>query len=235
MGFGNCALMSEAVVYGRAVSRPQLSIEDWGLTRYAEATERQRALLDKRVQARCTDTLVFTEHMPVFTIGARSGAANNLLWDEEVLKEMGVDVCKTSRGGDITCHCPGQLVGYPIISLQTTRDLHRYLRDLEQVLINAVGCIGLAAARRPGKTGIWLGTRKIAAIGVAVKSWITWHGFALNVAPDLRYFSGIVPCGITDGTVTSLKEELGFAPDMAEVKQLLSRQFAEIFGLSISA
>lgn len=226
--------MKEAVVYGKSVTLPPLRIEDWGLTGYAEATERQRTLLDRRIQSLCVDTLVFTEHKPVFTIGARTGAANHLLWSEDVLKEMGVEVYKTSRGGDITCHCPGQLVGYPILSLQKTRDLHRYLRDLEQVLINAVGCLGLAAARRPGKTGIWLGTRKIAAIGVAVKSWVTWHGFALNVGPDLRYFNGIVPCGIVDGTVTSMKEELGFLPEMEEVKQLVSRQFAEIFGLSLT-
>lgn len=226
--------MNEAVVYGKSATLPPLRVEDWGLTGYAEATDRQRALLGSRVQGDCADTLVFTEHKPVFTIGARTGAANHLLWDEATLNEMGVEVYKTSRGGDITCHCPGQLVGYPIISLQQTRDLHRYLRDLEQVLINAVGCIGLAASRRPGKTGIWLGTRKIAAIGVAVKSWVTWHGFALNVDPDLRYFNGIVPCGIVDGTVTSMKEELGFTPEMDEVKRLISAQFAEVFGFSLS-
>ncbi|MDX2111947.1 MAG: lipoyl(octanoyl) transferase LipB [Verrucomicrobiota bacterium] len=203
---------------------------DWGLTRYADAVEMQRVQLESRIHDEAPDTLVFTEHKPVFTIGAHPGADKHLLWDEATLAQLGVDVCRTSRGGDITCHCPGQLVGYPIVSLKEARDLHRYLRLLEQVLINACGCFGLAAHRRDGKTGIWLGTRKVAAIGVAVKSWVTWHGFAINVSPDMRYFNGIVPCGITDGTVTSLEKELGFAPPMEEVKAVISTEFWKLFG-----
>jgi lipoyl(octanoyl) transferase len=137
----------------------------------------------------------------------------------------GIAVVKTNRGGDITYHGPGQIVGYPIVDLAPRRDLHAYLRLLEQVVINAVGALGLAATRREGKTGIWLGTRKIAAIGVGSRRWVTFHGFALNVNNDLAPFAGIVPCGITDGTVTSLQAELGRALDLAEVKNVLVAEF----------
>jgi lipoyl(octanoyl) transferase len=137
---------------------------------------------------------------------------------------------KTNRGGDITYHGPGQIVGYPILSLATRKDLHAYLRFLEQVLINSIGAMGLAAARREGKTGIWLGQRKIAAIGVAVRRWVTYHGFALNVNANLSHFGGIVPCGITatEGTVTSMHAELGRPVDEAEVKTLLADEFQSL-------
>ena len=132
---------------------------------------------------------------------------------------------RTNRGGD-AYHGPGQVVGYPIVSLAHRPDLHAYLRFLEEVLINSLGCLGLAAGRRPGQTGIWLGSRKIAAIGVAVRRWVTYHGFALNVNPDLGHFAGIVPCGIPakDGTVTSIQAELGRAPEAAEVKNILAAE-----------
>ena len=138
---------------------------------------------------------------------------------------------KTTRGGDITYHGPGQIVGYPIVSLAPRKDLHAYLRFLEQVLINSVGALGLAAARRPGLTGIWLGPRKVAAIGVAVKRWVAYHGFALNVNANLAHFGGIVPCGIsaTEGTVTSLQAELGRPLDLAEVKTVIAREFAALW------
>ncbi len=202
---------------------------DWGLTSYGEALERQKVLLESRIRGDAADTLVFTEHQPVYTIGARPGAEKHLLLDQATLVRLGIEVYRTSRGGDITCHCPGQLVGYPIVSLRMHKDLHRYLRLLEQTLIQSVGFFGLAAHRRDGLTGIWLGTRKLAAIGVAVKSWVTWHGFALNVNPELRYFNGIVPCGIVDGTVTSLARELKMAPSMDEVKRVVAREFWTLF------
>ena len=198
---------------------------DWGRTAYATAWTRQEELVARRNAGETGDTLVFTEHDPVYTLGVRKGAEQHMIWDEAELARRGIAVFKTNRGGDITYHGPGQIVGYPIISLAPRKDLHAYLRLLEQVLINAVGTFGLAAARREGKTGIWLGPRKIAAIGVAVKKWTTSHGFALNVNPDLTPFSGIVPCGITDGTVTSMAAELGRAPDPAEVKRVLALEF----------
>jgi lipoyl(octanoyl) transferase len=200
---------------------------DWGRTPYPEAQRRQEERVGRRIAGEVGDTLVFTEHDPVFTIGLRRGAESHLVWDPVQLAAAGVEVVKTNRGGDITYHGPGQVVGYPIVSLAPRPDLHAYLRLLEQVMINSLGCLGLAAARRPGKTGIWLGPRKIAAIGVAVRRWVAYHGFALNVAPDLAHFGGIVPCGIgaADGSVTSLQAELGRDFDLAEVRRVLALEF----------
>ncbi len=200
---------------------------DWGRTRYADATARQLDLVAQRLAHAIPDTLVFTEHDPVYTVGLRPGADAHLVWPPDRLAREGIEVVKTNRGGDITYHGPGQLVGYPIVSLETPRDLHVYLRFLEQVLIDSLGTLGLAAARREGKTGIWLGRRKIAAIGVAVRRWVTYHGFALNVNPQLDHFAGIVPCGIAaaDGTVTSLEAELGHPVDLAEVKRIVAAEF----------
>jgi lipoyl(octanoyl) transferase len=201
---------------------------DWGRTDYQGAWQRQETLLAQRQENTIGDTLVFTEHDPVFTIGQRAGADTHLVWTPEQLAAQSISVVKTNRGGDITYHGPGQIVGYPIVSLLPRKDLHAYLRFLEQVMINAVGCLGLAADRRPGKTGIWLGPRKIAAIGVAVKRWTAYHGFALNVNTHLAHFTGIIPCGIgaTDGTVTSLQAELGGQPlNLAEVKRVLEKEF----------
>ncbi|WP_309400321.1 lipoyl(octanoyl) transferase LipB [Cerasicoccus maritimus] len=211
----------------------EIEIEDWGRTRYADATQRQLDRVQQRRDNEIGDLLIFTEHEPVYTIGRRRDARQNLLLSEELLAAKGFDLAETSRGGDITYHGPGQLVGYAILSLEHRKDLHRYLRDIEQVLINALGVLGLAAARREGKTGIWLQDRKIAAIGIAVTRWISYHGFALNVSPDLAHFSGIVPCGIapTDGSVTSLQQELAdLCPPMDEVKAVIAAEFQSIFG-----
>lgn len=207
----------------------KLEVRDWGRTRYTDALARQKVAIAQRRAGSVPDLLIFTEHAPVYTIGARIGAAKHLLWDLDRLAREGIEVHETNRGGDITYHGPGQLVGYPIISLREHRDLHAYLRSLEEVLIRTVNAFGLSGSRRDGKTGIWIEDRKIAAIGVAVKSWITYHGFALNVAPDLTHFSGIVPCGITDGFVTSMEKELGKPVPMNEVKRILARAFDEVF------
>ena len=211
-----------------ATTRPapvEQATVDWGRTEYTAAWRRQEELVARRLAGGIGDTLVFTEHDPVYTLGVRQGALRHLLWDDAERQRRGIAVVETNRGGDITYHGPGQLVGYPIVDLAARRDLHAYLRLLEQVLINAVGCLGLAAGRRPGQTGIWLGPRKLAAIGVAVKRWVTCHGFALNVNNDLAPFAGIVPCGITDGTVTSLRQELGRALDPAEVQAVVAAEF----------
>ena len=200
---------------------------DWGRTRYTGAWQCQEALVARRIAGEIGDTLVFTEHDPVFTIGLRGGAEQHLVWSAERLAREGVEVVKTNRGGDITYHGLGQLVGYPIVNLAPRPDLHAYLRFLEQVLINSVGCLGLAAGRREGKTGAWLGARKIAAVGVAVRRWVTYHGFALNVDAHLAHFQGIVPCGIgaADGTVTSLQTEFGHPVDLVEVKRVVATEF----------
>lgn len=206
-----------------------IEVIDWGRTGYAGAFEKQKARVAQRRAGECGDALIFTEHEPVFTMGLRKGADQHLIWDEATLEEQGVEVFKSNRGGDITYHGPGQLVGYPILSLQKRKDLHAYLRDLEDVVIRSLAHFGLKSGRREGKTGIWLENRKICAIGVAVKSWITYHGFALNVDPDLSHFRGIVPCGISDGTVTSLANELGYSIETAKVKAALAVEFRKVF------
>jgi lipoyl(octanoyl) transferase len=207
--------------------RRDLSVLDWGRTGYRKAWSMQDALVQDRLAGAIGDTLVFTEHDPVYTIGARPGADKHLLVDEPAAGRLGIEVVRTNRGGDITYHGPGQIVGYPVVDLSPRRDLHAYLRLLEQVLINTLGMLGLAAARREGKTGIWLEKRKIAAIGVASRRWVTYHGFALNVNVELAPFAGIIPCGITDGTVTSMAVELKREVDAAEVKRVLATEFAD--------
>ncbi len=204
-----------------------VAIADWGRTTYRDACDRQAALVAQRLAGEIGDTLVFTEHEPVFTLGLHPGAETHLIWNAEKRSREGVAVEKTNRGGDITYHGPGQIVGYPILSLDARRDLHAYLRFLEEVLIASLAGFGLTAARREGLTGIWIERRKIAAIGVAVRRWVAYHGFALNVDPDLAHFGGIVPCGIAaaDGTVTSLRAELGRAVALADVKRALAARF----------
>jgi lipoyl(octanoyl) transferase len=207
---------------------PDLCVQNWGRTSYASALARQETLQADRLAGRAHDTLVLTEHDPVFTLGLRTGADRHLLWSPERLAAEGVALHPTNRGGDITYHGPGQLVAYPVVSLDARRDLHAYLRFLEDILIATVARHGLAASRREGLTGIWLGERKLAAIGVSVRRWVTMHGLALNVAPDLRHFGGIVPCGIatTEGTVTSLSAELGpRCPSIQRVADDLAGEF----------
>lgn len=201
-----------------AIASTEIATIAWGRTRYSDALARQLALLDERLAGIRGDALIFTEHDPVFTLGLRPGADRHLLWNSEKLAAEGIDIAKTNRGGDITYHGPGQLVVYPIVSLETHKDLHAYLRFLEDVLIETVASLGASANRREGKTGIWIANRKVAAIGVAARRWIAYHGVALNVSPDLRHFDGIVPCGIEadEGTVTSLHREGLNAVSMAD-------------------
>jgi len=206
---------------------------DWGRTDYEDAFARQRTRVDQRRSGDCGDALIFTEHTPVYTIGMRKGSEQHLIWTEAECTRKGIAVIQSNRGGDITYHGPGQIVGYPILSLRHRRDLHAYLRDLEEVVIRTLASYGLESARREGKTGIWLeNERKICAIGVAVRSWVSYHGFALNVCPDMTHFNGIVPCGITDGSVTSLANELNKGVDITEVKARLAVEFERVFGNS---
>jgi lipoyl(octanoyl) transferase len=204
---------------------------DWGRTEYNDALQRQLERVGRCREGSAPEALIFTEHDPVYTIGVRAGSAAHLIASQEFLQHEGIAVVPTNRGGDITYHGPGQIVGYPILDLNLHgRDLHAYLRGLEEVLIRTVAHFGLKAERREGKTGIWLEDRKIAAIGVAVKSWVSYHGFALNVNPRLEHFSGIIPCGITDGRVTSMSQELGKEILPVSVKPLLTLEFWEYFG-----
>lgn len=207
-----------------------IEIIDWGRTDYNATFEQQKARVEARKNDACGDALIFTEHAPVYTLGLRKGAAQHLIWSEQQCAEQGIAIFQSNRGGDITYHGPGQIVAYPILSLQHRKDLHAYLRDLEEVVIRTLATYGLSSARRAGKTGIWIDQqRKICAIGIAVRSWVTYHGFALNICPDMSHFSGIVPCGITDGSVTSLTQELGRDVGTAEVKARLAVEFSQIF------
>lgn len=217
-----------------APTTPAVSVEDWGDTAYEEAYARQRRYVRDRLEKNRPDTLVFTEHLPVYTLGVRRGAKDHLIWDEQTLNAKGIAVHQSNRGGDITYHGPGQLTAYLIMDLGKLRDLRAFLRLMEDWLIRIVAEFGLTAQRREGKTGIWIEQRKIAAIGVAVKTWVSYHGFALNVNNDLAPFSGIVPCGIVDGTVTSLKQELKTDVDMTEVKKVVSQTFFQTFSPYLS-
>jgi lipoate-protein ligase B len=188
-----------------------LHVASLGTVPYAEALELQRAAARARLDGRLDqDLLILLEHPPVVTTG-RSTKEQNLLLSKEGLAKRGIELFDVERGGDVTFHGPGQLVGYPIIDLKRHKeDLHWYLRQVEQVLIDALKSLGIAADRNPGKTGVWTceKTRKIASIGVHARQWVTWHGFALNVTTDLSYFDVMVPCGIADVTMTSVEREL---------------------------
>jgi lipoyl(octanoyl) transferase len=186
-------------------------------------------------QIRPEHHLFLVEHQPpVFTLG-KSGDASHLLAAEDFLKQQGIEFFRTNRGGDITFHGPGQIVGYPILDLdQVYTDIHRYLRELEEVIIRTLADFGIAdAGRKDGLTGVWVGNEKLCAIGVRTSRWVTMHGFALNVNTDLRYFDFIVPCGIRDKAVGSMKKILGRDCDMEEVKQSLLRNFCTIFPFRI--
>jgi lipoyl(octanoyl) transferase len=212
----------------------ELWINRLGLLGYAEALDLQRAAARDRISGAIPeDVLLLVEHPPVVTLG-RSTKEKNLLVSPQLLAARGVELFEVERGGDVTFHGPGQLVGYPIIDLKRHRkDLHWYLRQVEEVLIVALGRIGIAAERNPGLTGVWTQGRKIASIGVHARDWVTWHGFALNVSTDLSYFDLMVPCGIEAVTMTSVARELGpGAPGIDEVGSLVAVALAEVFGLS---
>jgi lipoyl(octanoyl) transferase len=198
---------------------------------YAEALALQRTLVEDRREGRVGDLLLLVEHSHVLTLGVRGdGGRSNILASADVLASHRVEVHETGRGGDITYHGPGQVVGYPIIDLRPDRcDVHRYVRELEEVLIRVAADYNIEAGRVPGLTGVWVGGQKLAAIGVRIARWITSHGFALNVTTDLDYFKLIVPCGISDRGVTSLATLLGRAVDPRDVEDRVVRHFGDVF------
>ncbi len=201
-----------------------------GLVPYAEAWELQRELVRLRKGDEIPDTLVLLEHPPVYTVGRAATDASNLGAGEGYLRALGAEVFWSDRGGDATFHGPGQIVGYPILLLRD-HDTHGYLRRLEEVLIRALADYGLEGWHHPEYTGVWVGEKKIAAIGVKFSSgWITSHGFALNVSTDLSWFDRITPCGIRGHGVTSLERELGHEVAMAEVEHRIIASFRETFG-----
>ena len=210
---------------------------DLGLIGYAEAWELQKRVVAARKAGAIEDVLLFCEHPHVITLG-RSGKRRNLLASESVLRQKGVEYFETTRGGDITYHGPVQIVGYPILNLGAIRrDVVWYVRSLEDAMIRATAELEIEAKREAGKTGIWVGEtgveEKLAAIGVHISRWVTSHGFAYNVATDLRYFELIVPCGIAERKATSLEKLLARNVSLREIKPLLAKHLGEVFGLTV--
>ena len=208
-----------------------LTVRRLGLIPYADALELQRQLVEQRQAGAIGDQLLLLQHPPVITLGVKArNDRSHVLETPEGLAARGIELVETGRGGDVTYHGPGQLVGYPIIDLNPDRrDVHRYVRDLEEVLIRAVGDFGVIAGRSAGLTGVWVGDAKLAAIGVRIARWVTSHGFALNVGTNLDHFRLIVPCGIADKTVTSLDELSGRAVPMNSVESAVCHAFADVF------
>jgi lipoyl(octanoyl) transferase len=237
------------------LDRQPIFFHDWGTITYDEAWKLQENLLQKnvilktaaRMEMQAVDPfqiptkhhLVFCEHPPVFTLG-KSGNISNVLISESEMESKGISFYRTNRGGDITFHGQGQIVGYPILDLEKLgTDIGLYLRNVEEVIIRTLFDFGIIAGRSKGETGVWIDAdekgkeRKICAIGVRCSRWITMHGFALNVNTDLSYFNHIIPCGIENKQVTSIQKELGKNVDINEVKKILLKYFAEVFLLDL--
>ncbi|MBW3552495.1 MAG: lipoyl(octanoyl) transferase LipB [Gemmatimonadetes bacterium] len=214
--------------------RRTLEVRRLGLVPYGEALRLQEDLVERRRAGAVGDQLLLLEHPHVITLGSSSDG-NHVLLDAAERALLGIELFETGRGGDVTYHGPGQLVGYPILDLKPDRkDLHAYVRDLEEGLIRGMAELGIEAGRKAGLTGVWVGEEKLAAIGVRVSSgWITSHGFALNVATELGFFDSIVPCGIRDRGVTSVGRLLTEAPPMEEVEEAVVRGLASVFGFRV--
>lgn len=242
------------------MNKQQIKFEDLGRMDYQAAWDYQESLLQENVRKKTEARslvpdagalqsdfnlpvsdlstrhhLLFVEHPPVYTLG-KSGNIENVLISEEMRSVKGIEFFRTNRGGDITFHGPGQIVGYPILDLEKFyTDIGKYLRNIEEVIILTLAEYGIKGDRSPGETGVWIDPdikgreRKICAIGVRSSRWITMHGFALNVNTDLNYFNFIVPCGITDKQVTSLEKELGYAMDFEAVKEKVKNNFSRVF------
>ena len=247
------------------MQKQQVTFEDLGIMDYKTAWDYQEKLLQENVRRKSAvnsrqstvsshtseieeaadcelqtaNWLLFVEHPPVYTLG-KSGNENNLLIDEQQREEKGVQYFKINRGGDITFHGPGQIVGYPILDLEKFyTDIGKYLRSIEETIILTLADYGIEAGRSPGETGVWIDAnikgkeRKICAIGVRTSRWITMHGFALNVNTDLSFFNNIIPCGIQDKQVTSIEQELGRKIDFEEAKERVKKNFEKIFEVKI--
>jgi lipoyl(octanoyl) transferase len=215
------------------VSRPAtFEVRRLGLVPYGEALDLQRALVEARRAGRVPDLLLLLQHPAVITLGVRGDSRSHVTASDAQLAKGGIEVHEAGRGGDVTYHGPGQIVGYPILDLRPDRcDVHRYVRDLEEVMIRVCADYGVAAHRVDGLSGAWVGTEKIGAIGVRISRWITSHGFAFNVNTRLEDFQLIVPCGIADRGVTSLRKLLGHEISIEEVEDRFIRRFAEVFDM----
>jgi len=207
-----------------------LQVQRLGLVPYADGLELQRRLVEDRKADRIADTLLLLQHPHVITVGVKKDGREHILASPDRLSSLGVDVFETGRGGDVTYHGPGQLVGSPIFDLNPDRrDVHQYVRDIEEVMIRVCAGYGLTAGRVKGFSGAWIGDEKIGAIGVRISRWVTSHGFAFNVTTDVDFFDLIVPCGIADKGVTSLTKKLGREPEMREVEDRFVANFAAVF------
>lgn len=209
----------------------ELEIRRLGLVAYAEGLALQQRLVEDRKAGLIPDQLLLLQHPPVITVGVKArNDRTHLLATADTLAAEGIELFETGRGGDITYHGPGQLVGYPILDLKPDRcDVHRYVRDLEEVMIRAAASFGVNATRVPGLTGAWVGDDKLAAIGVRIARWITSHGFAFNVGTDLHHFALIVPCGLVGKGVTSLNKVTGRLVSIDEVEAVMAQSFAAVF------
>jgi lipoyl(octanoyl) transferase len=207
-----------------------LEVRRLGVVPYGDALELQKTLVEERRTGRVSDLLLLLQHPAVITLGVRRSSRSHVTATEWQLATHGIELYETGRGGDVTYHGPGQIVGYPILDLRPDRcDVHRYVRDLEEVMIRVCADYGIAAGRAEGLSGAWVGTEKVGAIGVRISRWITSHGFAFNVNTDLDAFQLIVPCGIPDRGVTSLAKLVGRAIPLAEVEHHVIRRFVEVF------
>jgi len=207
-----------------------LDVRRLGLVPYADGLELQRRLVEERKADRIADTLLLLQHPHVITVGVKKDGREHILASPDRLSSLGVEVFETGRGGDVTYHGPGQLVGYPIFDLNPDRrDVHQYVRDIEEVMIRVCAGYGLIAGRVKGFSGAWIGDEKIGAIGVRISRWVTSHGFAFNVTTDVNFFDLIVPCGIADKGVASLAKALGRQPEMREVEDRFIANFAAVF------
>ena len=209
----------------------ELEVRRLGLVPYDEALAMQRQLVEERRAGRVPDLLLLLQHPAVITLGVKGdGGRANIVATDERLAELGIAVQETGRGGDVTYHGPGQIVGYPILDLKPDRcDVHRYVRDLEEVMIRVCADYGVTAGRIKGLTGTWVGAEKIGAIGVRLSRWITSHGFAFNVSTDLDHFKLIVPCGISDRGVTSLERATGRRLTVEDVEEAIVQRFQDVF------
>lgn len=212
-------------------ARPALEVRRLGIVPYGEALALQRSLVEQRRAGAIPDLLLLLQHPPVITLGVKGdGGRGNITATSAQLAQLGVEVHEAGRGGDVTYHGPGQIVGYPILDLRPDRcDVHRYVRDLEEVMIRVCADYGVTAGRIKGLTGAWVGAEKIGAIGVRISRWITSHGFAFNVDTNLGHFQLIVPCGISDRGVTSLAKAAGRPVPVGEVEDGLIRHLADVF------
>jgi lipoyl(octanoyl) transferase len=209
----------------------QIAVRRLGIVPYTEALAMQRALVEERRAGQVPDLLLLLQHPPVITLGVKGdGGRSHILAAPELLARACIEVHETGRGGDVTYHGPGQIVGYPILDLRPDRcDVHRYVRDIEEVMIRVCAEHGVDAGRIPGLTGTWVGAEKIGAIGIRISRWITSHGFAFNVTTNLDHFGLIVPCGIAGHGVTSLARATGRDLALADVEDAVVRQFAAVF------